>query len=161
MQSAPMYWSTISGPKDAQALIDSVLRDDPKNALAHETMGYLKFREGDIQAARKWYGEAVKLDSQSYLANYYYAAMSLGPGGPGQDPDIESSLRTCIKLNPAFAPAYDALARYYMRRSCENQRSPHVEHSGNHPRARQYRLPLERRHGSRERLTDITTLWPC
>jgi tetratricopeptide (TPR) repeat protein len=101
--------------RDAQALLDSVLRDDPKNALAHETMGYLKFREGDIQAARKWYGEAVKLDSQSYLANYYYAAMSLGPGGQEEDPAIESSLRTCIKLNPAFAPAYDALARYYMR----------------------------------------------
>jgi tetratricopeptide (TPR) repeat protein len=101
--------------RDAQALLDSVLRDDPKNALAHETMGYLKFREGDLQAARKWYGEAVKLDSQSYLANYYYAAMSLGPAGQEEDPDIESSLRTCIKLNPAFAPAYDALARYYMR----------------------------------------------
>jgi len=101
--------------RDAQALLDSVLRDDPKNALAHETMGYLKFREGDIQAARKWYGEAVKLDSQSYLANYYYGAMSLGPASQGEDPDIESSLRTCIKLNPGFAPAYDALARYYMR----------------------------------------------
>jgi tetratricopeptide (TPR) repeat protein len=41
--------------------------------------------------------------------------MSLGPAGQGEDPDIESSLRTCIKLNPAFAPAYDTLARYYMR----------------------------------------------
>jgi tetratricopeptide (TPR) repeat protein len=102
-------------PKDAQALLDSVLRDDPNNALAYETMGYLKFREGDIPGARKWYGEAVKLNSQSYLANYYYAAMSMGPGGEDHDPAIESSLRTSIKLNPAFAPAYDALAKYYMR----------------------------------------------
>jgi tetratricopeptide (TPR) repeat protein len=102
-------------PKDAQVLLDSVLRDDPNNALAHETMGYLKFREGDIPGARKWYGEAVKLNSQSYLANYYYAAMSMGPGGENHDPAIESSLRTSIRLNPAFAPAYDALARYYMR----------------------------------------------
>jgi tetratricopeptide (TPR) repeat protein len=101
--------------KDAQALIDSTLRDDPNNALAHETMGYLKFREGDMQAARKWYGEAVKLDSQSYLAHYYYAAMSMGSAGTGQDPDIESSLRACMKLNPGFPPAYDALAMYYSR----------------------------------------------
>ena len=101
--------------KEAQALIDSTLRDDPNNALAHETMGYLKFREGDMQAARKWYGEAVKLDSQSYLAHYYYATMSMGPGGTAQDPEIESSLRTCMKLNPGFAPAYDALAMYYSR----------------------------------------------
>jgi tetratricopeptide (TPR) repeat protein len=99
--------------KDAQALIDSVLHEDPKNAIAHETMGYLKFREGDKDAARNWYGEAVKLDSQSYLAHYYYAVMSMGPSGEGQDPEIESSLRTCMKLNPEFAPAYDALAMYY------------------------------------------------
>ena len=56
-------------------------------------MGYLKFREGDKEAARKWYGEAVKLDSQSYLAHHYYAVMSMGPNGDGQDPEIESSLR--------------------------------------------------------------------
>ena len=100
-------------PKDAEALIEAVLRDDPNNAIAHETMGYLKYRERDLQAARKWYGEAVKLNSQSYLAHYYYAAMSMGPTGQGQDPEIESSLRTCMKLNPDFAPAYDALAMYY------------------------------------------------
>jgi tetratricopeptide (TPR) repeat protein len=99
--------------KDAQALIDSTLRDDPKNALAHETMGYLKFREGDMQAARKLYGEAVQLDSQSYLAHYYYAVMSMRSADNGQDPEIESSLRTCMKLNPNFAPAYDALAMHY------------------------------------------------
>ena len=100
---------------DAQALLDSTLRDDPNNALAHETMGYLKFREGDMQAAGKWYGEAVKLDSQSYLAHYYYAAMSMQSSGAQQDPEIESSLRACMKLNPGFAPAYDALAMYYSR----------------------------------------------
>ena len=99
--------------KDAQALIDSTLRDDPKSALAHETMGYLKFREGDKQAAKKWYGEAVKLDSQSYLAHYYYATLSMGTEADVHDPVIESSLRTCMKLNPGFAPAYDALAMYY------------------------------------------------
>ena len=100
-------------PKDAEALIEAMLRDDPNNAMAHETMGYLKFRERDLQAARKWYGEAVKLNSQSYLAHYYYAAMSMGPVGQGRDPEIESSLRTCMELNPDFAPAYDALAMYY------------------------------------------------
>jgi tetratricopeptide (TPR) repeat protein len=99
--------------KDAQALLDSTLRDDPKNALAHETMGYLKFREGDVASAKKWYGEAVQLNSQSYLANYYFAAMSLQSGDTDHDADIENSLRTCIKLNPAFSAAYDALAHLY------------------------------------------------
>ncbi len=101
--------------KDAQALIDATLRDDPKNALAHETMGYIKFREGDIQAARKWYGEAVNLDSQSYLAHYYFATMSMKSSATEADAEIESNLRICMKLNPGFAPAYDALAIYDSR----------------------------------------------
>ncbi len=103
-------------PADALALLDAVLRDDPKNALAHEAMGSLKFHDGDIAAAKKWYGEAVQLGSQSYLAHYYYAVMSLQANAQGQDESIESSLRTAIKLGPDFAPSYDALAMFYGRR---------------------------------------------
>jgi tetratricopeptide (TPR) repeat protein len=103
--------------KDALALLATSLRDDPKSALAHETMGYLKFREGDLPAAAKWYGEAVQLDSQSYLAHYYYAAMSMQSLDHDHDAQIESSLQTAIKLNPGFAPSYDSLAMFYgMRR---------------------------------------------
>ena len=102
--------------KDAQALLETTLRDDPNSALAHESMGFLKFREGDIAGARKWYGEAVKLDSHSYLAHYYYAVMTMQSQPPGQDStEIETSLQAAIKLNPTFAPAYDALANDYLR----------------------------------------------
>jgi tetratricopeptide (TPR) repeat protein len=102
--------------KDAEPLLAAVLRDDPNNALAHETMGYLKFREHDIPAAQKWYSEAVQLDSQSYLAHYYFASMSLQSGDNAHDAQIESSLLTSIKLNPAFAPSYDTLAMFYGQR---------------------------------------------
>ena len=105
----------VQRTQEAQALLESTLRDDPNNALAHETMGFLKFREGDIPAAKKWYGEAVQLDSHSFLSHYYYAAMSLQSGDTDHDEAIESSLRTSIKLNPSFAPAYDALAMFYAR----------------------------------------------
>ncbi len=103
----------VRGPKDAEALLQSVLQADPKNALAHETMGGVKLRENDIAAAKKWYGEAVQLDSQSYLAQYNFAAMSLRDGDHGEDAAIEQSLQAAIKLNPKFAPAYDSLAQFY------------------------------------------------
>lgn len=102
--------------KDAQALLDEVLREDPKNAQANETMGLLKFREGDISGAKQWFGHAVALDSNSYLAHYYYAVMSLQADNGHQDDAIESSLRAAIKLNPNFAPSYDALAMFYASR---------------------------------------------
>jgi Tfp pilus assembly protein PilF len=102
--------------KDARVLLDNVLKQDPNNVSALETMGYLEFAAGNREAARHWYEQAVKLDSQSYLAHYYYAAMSIAVGS-GDDAQIESSLRTAIKLNPEFAPPYDQLASFYgMRR---------------------------------------------
>jgi predicted Zn-dependent protease len=76
-------------------------------------MGFLEFRAGHVEEARKWYERAVKLDSQSYLAHYYYAAISMNAGAsPGDDAQVESSLRAAIKLNPSFAPAFNSLAAF-------------------------------------------------
>ena len=43
-------WETICAqlPGEARQLAATVLRDDPGSALAHETMGSLSFRAGDI-----------------------------------------------------------------------------------------------------------------
>jgi tetratricopeptide (TPR) repeat protein len=105
--------------KDAKLLLERVLRDDPSNASAHETMGYIEFRNGNLGEARKWYEQAVKLNSQSFLAYYYFAAITINSGqlNPENKSQVESSLRTAIKLNPSFAPSYDELAVFYgMRR---------------------------------------------
>ena len=76
-------------------------------------MGYIEFRAGHLEEARKWYEQAVKLDSQSYLAHYYFAAFSMSAAAnAGDDAQIESSLRAAIKLNPSFAPAYERLAAF-------------------------------------------------
>jgi tetratricopeptide (TPR) repeat protein len=98
---------------DARALLDHLLREDPNNVLAHETMGFLEFQERHIDEARNWYAQAVKLDSQSYLAHYYFAAISMnGVLDAAGEAQVESSLRTSIKLNPSFAPSYDRLAAF-------------------------------------------------
>jgi tetratricopeptide (TPR) repeat protein len=106
----------IERSADARALLDSVLKEDPNNVLAHETMGYLEFRAGHQDEARKWYGEAVKLDSQDYLAYYYFASLSMSEPGATDDKEIEDSLRAAIRLNSRFAPAYDRLAIFLAMR---------------------------------------------
>jgi tetratricopeptide (TPR) repeat protein len=97
---------------EARMLLDVVLKQNPSNVQAHETMGYLAIQEQNLGEARKWYAEAVKLDSQDYLAHYYFALLSMGRAGTDEDAEIESSLRTAIRLNPHFAPAYDRLAAF-------------------------------------------------
>ena len=98
--------------EDAKTLLDSVLKEDPKNALAHETMGHIEFYQGNLDKARTWYQQAISLDSQNFLANYYFAAISLRDGPPNDDlaPQVENSLRSAIKLYPDFAPSYDLFA---------------------------------------------------
>jgi tetratricopeptide (TPR) repeat protein len=100
---------------DARALLDEVLKEDPNNASAHETMGFLAFQEHHLDEASKWYGEAVKLDSKSFLAHYYFAAIAMNSGSLSDEDEtrVEASFRTSISLNPEFAPSYDRLAVFY------------------------------------------------
>jgi tetratricopeptide (TPR) repeat protein len=106
---------------EAHTLLDAILKQDPNNAAAYETLGYMAMQEHDMEGARKWLTKAVQLDSKSYLANYYYASMSLSADGLKNAPAIESSLQMAIKLNPAFAPSYDRLASLY------NMQRDHLE----------------------------------
>jgi tetratricopeptide (TPR) repeat protein len=102
--------------QDAQTLLATVFKSDPRNAQAFETMGYLASQNGDKETARKWYGLAVRLDPESFLANYYFAVMSMNGGIPPNSAEVESSLRAAIRLSPNFAPAYDQLASFLAMR---------------------------------------------
>jgi tetratricopeptide (TPR) repeat protein len=75
-------------------------------------MGLVAYREHDLPEARKQYGEAVDLSSDSYIAYFHYATLSMGAGA-GNDAAIEDDLQKAIQLCPNFAPAYDALAQLY------------------------------------------------
>ena len=103
---------------DARALLDAILHEDPNNISAHETMGFLAFRDGHLDEASKWYRETMKLDSQNFLAYYYLAAIAMQGGSldSARAEQVESSLRGAIRLNPNFAPSYDRLAVFYAMR---------------------------------------------
>lgn len=101
---------------DARILLEAVLHDDPANVSAHETMGYIAFRQQNYNEAHKWYEEAIKLNPGSFLAHYYFAVSVIKlsdmkktlPDAVSQA-STENSLHTAMKLNPSFAPAYDGL----------------------------------------------------
>ena len=101
----------------ARALLEDALRQDPGNALAHESLGFIELRQEHLAEAKKWFSEAVKLDSRSYLAHYYHAMLT---EREGQDEphlaESEASLRRATELNNQFAPAYGALAGVMGRR---------------------------------------------
>lgn len=95
--------------QDGQALLTSVLQSDANNTEALDAMGMAALRKGDRDGARKWFGQAVKAGTQDYFAYFYYAQMSMYDGN---DAVVEEDLRTAIRLNPAFSPAYTTLASF-------------------------------------------------
>ncbi len=140
------FLAYVGRTAEARALLNEILQQDPNNVSAHETMGFLAFHEGNIDEARKWYGEAVKLDSQSYLAHYYFAVMSMRSGAlsPENEAQVENSLKTAIKLNAAFAPSDDALAAFYGmgRRNLDDARMLSLQAIQLDPANLAYRLTL-------------------
>jgi Tfp pilus assembly protein PilF len=103
---------------DAESLLTHVLQEDPNNLSAHETKGFLEFRQGHLDAAKKWYAQAVQLDSKSYLAHYYFAAITMSGARDASDQEqVENSFRAAIKLNPSFGPAFDRLAVFLAMRN--------------------------------------------
>lgn len=105
--------ASVQRNDEARALDEAVLKTDPSNAQANETLGSLAFRAGKLDEARKWYGEAAKLGSQDFLTYFYFAQFSMGKSMSDGDGSVESSLKKAIELNPQFAASYDRLAAYY------------------------------------------------
>lgn len=102
--------------KDSRALLERILRQDPNNTAAYETLGYLAYHEGNLKEAGRYYEQAVQLDSRSALAHYFYARVAMQKGYSKENAtQIENSLRTSIQLNPEFAPAFDQLAQFCAR----------------------------------------------
>lgn len=97
---------------EAQPMLEKASQADPKLGIAYDGLSFLALQEGNAADAEKWSSQALALDPQDYRANYYYAWSLLK--GSGIDEKVlaraESSLRTVVKGNPEFVPAYDAMA---------------------------------------------------
>jgi len=59
--------------KEAYTYLENALKLDPNLAMAHASLGMAYFREGKVDEALASLERAVSLNSQNYLAHYYYA----------------------------------------------------------------------------------------
>ena len=103
---------------EASALLQTILKDDPASADARQIMGYIAFVEKNFDEAQKWCQDAIKLDPDNFVAHYFFAAASIRKGvtDKASQSAVEESLRAAIRINPSFAPAYDALAIFLTMR---------------------------------------------
>lgn len=98
---------------EAETLLHTVLQNDPKNVRAIAMMGYDATWHRNAAEAEKWYAEAAALDPGNGLVQYHFAVAAMRIGDTSRDAEVEAALHKTIALDPDFAPAYDALARFY------------------------------------------------
>jgi tetratricopeptide (TPR) repeat protein len=104
--------------KDAYTYLDKALKLDPNLGMAHASMGMALFREGKVAEARASLERAIALNSQNYLAHYYYAytLSRLEPDGPSvtYTPELAAKIREhlqkAIALRPDYPESYNLLA---------------------------------------------------
>jgi len=102
-------------PQDARPLLEEAARLQPDLATAQESLGFLFMRQGERAEALRRFDLAIAADSQSFLAHYYHAVLTLEErGATDGGGEAEASLLTALRLNPGFAPASIALARIYL-----------------------------------------------
>jgi tetratricopeptide (TPR) repeat protein len=99
-------------PREARALLESALRQDPQLSWAHEGLGVVEWGRGRSEDALRHFTEAARLSPRNYLAQFWAGLVV----DPNADPRADSArreqaLRRASEGNPGFAPALAALAR--------------------------------------------------
>jgi tetratricopeptide (TPR) repeat protein len=104
--------------QDAYTYLQKALKLDPNLGMAHASLGMAYFREGKVDEARASLERAVSLNSQNYLAHYYYA-FTLSRQQPESEPvsaytpealkKIREHLQKAIALRPDFSESYNLL----------------------------------------------------
>jgi Flp pilus assembly protein TadD len=108
----------------ARPLVEEAVRLEPNLAAAHEALGFYYFRERDFAAADKEMSKAIELGATSFIALYCRGTLLLR----NLDATEESTrlgaayLERAARINPRFAPIYEALTQAYSR-SAETQKS--------------------------------------
>jgi tetratricopeptide (TPR) repeat protein len=100
---------------DATRLLHAVLREEPGNARALASLGYIAYQQQRLPAAAQWFSRAAAHAPGDFL-DQYFSGMLLArqmPLPPGPAAQAVANLQAAIRLNPAFAPAYDTLAVLY------------------------------------------------
>jgi hypothetical protein len=96
--------------EEAEAQYRKASAADPASSLPHEGLGVLALYRQDQEAAKAAFGEAVKRDSKSATALYFYArALAEEPGEARKS--AVAVIERSIAVNPDFARSHALMAR--------------------------------------------------
>ncbi|MGH9839302.1 MAG: tetratricopeptide repeat protein, partial [Blastocatellia bacterium] len=109
---------------EAETFLNRALALDPKLALAHRSLGMLRFGQRSFTEASRHFRQAAESNPRDYLAHYYHALslqqeqadeMGYVSGYPDETVKaMRASLEKARELAPEFAETYKQLAFIYL-----------------------------------------------
>jgi cytochrome c-type biogenesis protein CcmH/NrfG len=100
---------------DAEPRFRRAMEIDPASSLPYEGLGMLALQKKDRASAKAAFTEAIKRDSKSYYAQYYYASSLIETGDPKSMEAARAVLERVVELRPSFGGAYSALSHLLLR----------------------------------------------
>ena len=111
------FFAHNNQPDQAKPVLDQAVQLEPTLAAVHEALGYLQYRQQNLEAADKEMEKAIELGTTSFVAPYYRGMFLLQRNltlESGQE--AVSDLQKATQINPQFAPAYEGLAQAFALR---------------------------------------------
>lgn len=101
----------------ARPLLEEAVRLAPQLAAVHEALGFLEFRNGEFAAADPEMTKAIELGSTDFMAFYCHGVLLLRDIGATDEATgkARTSLENAARLNPQYAPTFEALTQAYSR----------------------------------------------
>ena len=101
----------------AEPIVKQAVELDPRLATTHETLGFFYFRDNDFAAADEEMSKAIELGSTNFLAFYCHGVLLLRDPSATEEATQKgrASLETAARLNPGYAPTFEALTQAYSR----------------------------------------------
>jgi tetratricopeptide (TPR) repeat protein len=101
----------------ALPLLEEGVALGPDIAVTHEALGFYDFRDGNFTAADEEMSKAIALGSASFMAFYCHGVLQLRDFSEAEESTqrAQIALETAARLNPSYAPTFEALTQVYSR----------------------------------------------
>jgi tetratricopeptide (TPR) repeat protein len=107
----------------AKTLLEEAVALGPSVAMTHEALGFYDFRSSNFAEADAQTSKAIELGSTSFMTYYYRGMLLLREFSETDEStkNAQTALETSARLNPLYAPTFEALTQAYSR-SAETKR---------------------------------------
>ena len=101
----------------AEPLLQEAVKLDPRAAGTHDALGLFEFRSNNFDDADDEFTKAIDLGSHDFMTYYCHGVLQLRSLEANEEATHKAvtALERAAKLNPRYAPAFEALTQAYSR----------------------------------------------